>query len=66
MHERVQINLEGNTMYVLQLYNQQRSRFGGEEAVMTQAATDPALRDIADRAASAIDRGVVGYAPVLE
>ena len=31
-----------------------------------QAATDPALRDIADRAASAIDRGVVGYAPVLE
>ena len=31
-----------------------------------QAATDPALRDIADRAASAIDRGVVGYAPVLD
>ena len=31
-----------------------------------QAATDPALREIADRAASAIDRGVVGYAPVLE
>ena len=31
-----------------------------------QAATDRALRDIADRAASAIDRGVVGYAPVLD
>ena len=31
-----------------------------------QAATEPALRDIADRAASAIDRGVVGYAPVLD
>ena len=31
-----------------------------------QAATDPSLKDIADRAASAIDRGVVGYAPVLD
>jgi len=31
-----------------------------------QAAADPTLKEIADRAASAIDRGVVGYAPVLE
>lgn len=31
-----------------------------------QAATDPHLKDMADRAASALDRGVVGYAPVLE
>jgi ATP-dependent RNA helicase HelY len=31
-----------------------------------QAATEPQLKEVADRAASAIDRGVVGYAPVLE
>ena len=31
-----------------------------------QAATDSSLTNIADRAASAIDRGVVGYAPVLD
>ena len=31
-----------------------------------QAVNDPALKDIADRAASAIDRGVVGYAPSLD
>jgi hypothetical protein len=31
-----------------------------------QAAGDATLRDIADRAAAAIDRGVVGYTPVLE
>jgi len=31
-----------------------------------QAADDPSLKQIADRAAAAIDRGVVGYAPVLE
>lgn len=31
-----------------------------------QAASDPHLKNIADRAASAIDRGVVGYAPVLD
>ena len=31
-----------------------------------QAATDSSLTNIADLAASAIDRGVVGYAPVLD
>ena len=31
-----------------------------------QAAGDPALKDIAQRAASAIDRGVVGYSPAME
>ena len=31
-----------------------------------QAARDPHVKDVAERAAAAIDRGVVGYAPVLE